>query len=234
PVEIQTARGGVPASFSSAGPTDFGHDLKPDVSAPGVQILSSTLPEVAGAPFAVFDGTSMATPHISGAAALLLQVHPLWSPPQVKSALMSTAGPDYADTGRSAEASVLIEGAGLAQLTAAYDPKIFTTPQSLSFEYLDITHGAASKPLLVAIDDAGGGAGTWQVTVDPQSASAGAEVDVPATVTLGPGGETYLPGVARAVAGATPGDDCGDVLFTQGAVSRRAPYYWPGVSYRGR
>jgi minor extracellular serine protease Vpr len=226
PVEIQTGRGGVPASFSSAGPTDFGHDLKPDVSAPGAQILSSTLPEFAGAPFAVFDGTSMATPHISGAAALLLQLHPLWSPPQVKSALMSTAGPDYADTGRSAEASVLIEGAGLAQLTAAYDPKVFTKPQSLSFEYLDITHGAASKPLLVAIDDAGGGAGTWQVTVDPQSASAGAEVDVPATVTLGPGGETYLPVVARAVAGAEPGDDYGHVVLTQGAVTRRVPYYF--------
>src|SRR5919108_488501 len=56
-------RGDVMTSFSSAGPTDFRHLLKPDVSAPGGQILSSTLPEFAGSPFAVFDGTSMATPN---------------------------------------------------------------------------------------------------------------------------------------------------------------------------
>src|SRR5205085_9063892 len=83
---------GIVTSFSSAGPTDFGHLLKPDLAAPGGQILSSTLPEFAGSSFAVFDGTSMATPHVAGAAALLVQRHPAWSAQQVKSALVSTAG----------------------------------------------------------------------------------------------------------------------------------------------
>jgi minor extracellular serine protease Vpr len=229
PVEIDTARGGVPASFSSGGPTPFGHELKPDVAAPGSQVLSSTLREYAGSQFAVFDGTSMATPHVAGAAALLRELHPLWSPAQVKSALMSTAGPAFSDTGRSREAPVLLEGAGLAQLTAANDPRIFTAPQSLSFSYLDVTRGAASKPLLLAIDDAGGGAGTWQVTVVPQAASDGASLDVPATVTLAPGGQTYLPAVARALAEASPGDDYGHVVLTQGTVTRRVPYYFSVV-----
>src|SRR5205085_3716487 len=141
----------------------FGHDLKPDISAPGSQILSSTLPEFAGSPFAVFDGTSMATPHVTGAVALLLQLHPFWSPRQVKSALMSTAGPAWNDTARTVEAPVTTEGAGLAQLLGASDPKIFTDPQSLSFHDLDLTHGAAGHSLLVTIDDAGDGAGTWNV-----------------------------------------------------------------------
>src|ERR1043165_1722337 len=88
--DLATGRSGIITSFSSAGPTAFGHLLKPDVAAPGGQILSSTLPEFAGAPFAVFDGTSMATPHVTGAAALLVQRHPGWSSQQVKSALMST------------------------------------------------------------------------------------------------------------------------------------------------
>src|SRR5581483_3391896 len=121
PLDIDTGRGGTITSFSSGGVTPFGHELKPDISAPGGEILSSTLPEFAGAPFAVFSGTSMATPHISGAAALLLQLHPFWSPGQVKSALMSTAGPAWGDTARSKEASVLLEGAGLARLTEAAD-----------------------------------------------------------------------------------------------------------------
>ncbi|MGH3131513.1 MAG: S8 family serine peptidase, partial [Gaiellaceae bacterium] len=52
-LRIETGRSGIVTSFSSAGPTSFGHDLKPDVSAPGGQILSATLP-IAGGPFAVF------------------------------------------------------------------------------------------------------------------------------------------------------------------------------------
>ena len=65
--EIQTNRGGIITSFSSAGPTDFGHMLKPDISAPGLDVLSSTPPATTGSTFSVFAGTSMATPHVAGA-----------------------------------------------------------------------------------------------------------------------------------------------------------------------
>src|SRR5207237_1005131 len=147
-LESQTGRSGVMASFSSAGPTDFGHLLKPDISAPGAQVLSSTLPEFAGSPFMVLDGTSMATPHIAGSAALLLQRHPSWTPKQVKSALMSTAGPAFSDTSRTTEASVLLEGAGLAWLPLADNPLVFTDPQSLSFGELNTVPGAQSQQLL--------------------------------------------------------------------------------------
>ncbi len=78
--EVQTGRSGVVTSFSSAGPTNYDHMLKPDLAAPGSQILSSTVRQSIGEPFAVFDGTSMATPHVAGAAALLLQQHPAWTP----------------------------------------------------------------------------------------------------------------------------------------------------------
>src|SRR5919108_678635 len=209
PVDVENGRGDVMTSFSSAGPTDFRHLLKPDVSAPGGQILSSTLPEFAGSPFAVFDGTSMATPHVAGSAALLLELHPGWSAQQVKSALVSTAGAAWSDTTQAHEAPVLLEGGGLVNLPRAANPLVFTDPASLSFPDLDVNGGAQTRSQVVHLTDAGGGVGTWTVSVEPQSASAGATLDVPGTVTLAPGGETDFTVAARAAADAAKGDDYG-------------------------
>ncbi|WP_449538030.1 S8 family serine peptidase [Ferdinandcohnia sp. Marseille-Q9671] len=74
------------ADFSSRGPVTSTWMIKPDVSAPGVNI-TSTIPGGYGAK----QGTSMASPHVAGAAALLLQAHPEWGVEEVKAALMNTA-----------------------------------------------------------------------------------------------------------------------------------------------
>jgi minor extracellular serine protease Vpr len=222
---VDDGRSAVMMSFSSGGPTAFEHRLKPDVSAPGGSILSSTLPEfTGGAAFAVFDGTSMATPHVAGAAALLTQLHPGWTPEQIKSALVSTAGAAWADTARTQEAPVNLEGAGLVDLPDATQPAVFTEPSALSFEELDATAGAVSKPLLVRVTDAGGGAGTWQVELHPQAATSGAELDVPPAVVVPPGGEADLVAGARAAAGAASGENYGFVLLRKGDVTRKIPY----------
>ena len=223
--EVDTHRNGqTPTSFSSAGFTDFGHFLKPDISAPGAQIMSSTLVEFAGAQFAYLDGTSFASPHIAGAAALLVQRHPNWSPKQVKSALMSTARPAFADTADTTEAPVTLEGAGLAWLPAADDPKIFTDPQSLSFQDLDVAGGGKSKTIAATISDAGGGAGTWSVSLSPQSATAGAGIDVASPVSIAPGGDATIQITAHASGGAAAGDDYGFVVLSRGGLVRRIPY----------
>jgi minor extracellular serine protease Vpr len=221
----ETGRSGVITSFSSAGPTAFAHLLKPDLSAPGGQILSSTLREFTGGPpFAVFDGTSMAAPHVSGAAALLVQLHPDWSAQEVKSALMSTAGAAWSDTARTQEAPVTLGGAGLVDLPRAAQPQVFTQPASLSFQELDVNHGSDSRALLVRVTDAGGGAGTWQVQLDPQAASSGASLDLPPSLTLAPGGEADLVAVARASSSAAAGEDSGFILLRRGGDSRKIPY----------
>ena len=227
PKEIQTGRSGMITSFSSGGPTNFDHKLKPDVAAPGGAILSSTLPEFAGAPFAVFDGTSMAAPHVSGAAALLLQQHPGWSPEQVKSALMTSAQPAWGDTARTQEASVLLEGGGLIDVSAANNPKLFAEPSSLSFGFLNTDNHPARKPLLLELSDAGTGGGAWNVSIEPQSATPGATI-APATssVTISPGGTVDLPIVATAATFAPTGDDTGFVVFTRGSDRVRIPYYF--------
>jgi subtilisin family serine protease len=94
------------AGFSSRGPTDTKYDnvIKPDVAAPGVNVLAALAnPAYAdgskGAPnepetYGLADGTSMAAPHVTGAAALLEQLHPDWTPAEIKSALMLTAAVD--------------------------------------------------------------------------------------------------------------------------------------------
>jgi len=81
--------------FSSRGPGPLSGVLKPDVTAPGINILAGFTPDAAnsnsGELFAFLTGTSMSTPHVAGVAALLRQAHPDWSPAVIKSALMTTA-----------------------------------------------------------------------------------------------------------------------------------------------
>jgi minor extracellular serine protease Vpr len=224
--DLDTGRSGIITSFSSSGPTAFTHDLKPDVSAPGGQVLSSTLPNTDKSRFAVFDGTSMATPHVAGAAALLLELHPTWTPAEVKSALVSTAHAAWADTARAQEAPVTEEGGGLVWLPAASSPLLFTTPATLSFE--NVTPGTASiqKPLLMQVTDAGGGSGVWSVSVVAQAATTGASLAAPGTVTVAPGGSVDFPIAAVASPGALQGENYGFVVLSNGTVTRRIPYFF--------
>lgn len=84
------------AAFSSRGPDMVAEDIiKPDLTAPGVNILAANSPTpFLGAPgqlFQAIGGTSMASPHVAGVGALLRQIHPDWTPAMIKSALMTTA-----------------------------------------------------------------------------------------------------------------------------------------------
>ncbi|MFG2236037.1 S8 family serine peptidase [Streptomyces sp. NPDC048723] len=86
------------ASFSSTGPLAHSGGMKPDIAAPGVDITaprSSQMTDGGQGSYRTLSGTSMATPHVAGAAAILAQQHPDWTGAQLKEHLMSTAkGPD--------------------------------------------------------------------------------------------------------------------------------------------
>jgi subtilisin family serine protease len=88
---ISATQGDVIASFSYRGPVEAPttDSTKPDISAPGVNIYAGTDP--ASGNYQFMSGTSMATPHVTGSAALMRAVHPNWTVPEVKSALMMTA-----------------------------------------------------------------------------------------------------------------------------------------------
>ena len=82
------------ADFSSRGPsiTNGGDILKPDLAAPGVDVIAAVAPPFNyGRSWDAYSGTSMSSPHVAGIAALLKDAHPKWSPAAIKSALMTTA-----------------------------------------------------------------------------------------------------------------------------------------------
>src|SRR4029079_11133876 len=103
--------------------------MKPDVTAPGVAITSS-LPASEGL-WGPLQGTSMASPHVAGAAALLLERHQTWTPAQVKSALVQTGEPLKSDAG--AEVRATREGGGMVDLPRADNPLLFASPTGVSF-----------------------------------------------------------------------------------------------------
>ncbi|WP_344417059.1 S8 family serine peptidase [Amycolatopsis minnesotensis] len=81
------------APFSSKGPRVGDNAVKPEITAPGVGIVAAKAGGAPGDPYQAMSGTSMATPHVAGAAALLAQQHPDWRAEQLKSALAGTAKP---------------------------------------------------------------------------------------------------------------------------------------------
>lgn len=115
------------ASFSSRGPDLAAEDIiKPDVTAPGVNILAGSTPTPMLGPgdnlFAFLGGTSMSSPHVAGLGALLVQMHPDWSPAMVKSALMTTAYTEVMKEDGVTPADPFDIGAGHVAPNSAVDP----------------------------------------------------------------------------------------------------------------
>ncbi len=117
------------AEFSSNGPDRIHYAIKPEVVAPGVNILS-TLPRNATASWS---GTSMATPHVTGVAALLKQQHRDWSPEQLKAAIVNSARPK--------SGSLYIQGNGCVDALHAATLGISVQPGVISFGIVDLSIG---------------------------------------------------------------------------------------------
>ena len=110
------------AGFSSRGPNGGAPDvIKPDISAPGVNILAAETGSD-GELFQIISGTSMSSPHVAGSFALLKQAHPDWSAAQARSALMTTARQDLKKTFGDDAADAFDIGAGEIEPSDAFDP----------------------------------------------------------------------------------------------------------------
>jgi len=119
------------AEFSSRGPRIGDLAIKPDVTAPGVDIVAAKaagteMGDPVGEHYVTASGTSMATPHVAGAAALLAQQHPDWTASELKPTLMASATPHP-------ELSAFGQGAGRVDLAQAIAQTVTADPVSLSF-----------------------------------------------------------------------------------------------------
>ena len=188
---------GAISSFSSAGPTPVSLRLKPDVAAPGSSILSSSPEE----DWSLLSGTSMASPHVAGAVALLRKRHPTWTPAQLKSALVTT--------GSILPSGPLRTGGGLVAVGRADTPLLFAEPSSVSF---GLVRTGQNPEVVVRLSDAGGGAGTWTVSgifAAPRS------VNVPGELRI-----------AFAEVARTAAEQAGYIVLQRGDQVRRLPYWF--------
>jgi subtilisin family serine protease len=119
-LDLSATNGDQMASFSSRGPDKTHPDvLKPDIGAPGVDILAAIngVDPLSDPEYGILSGTSMAAPHLAGAAALLVALHATWTPAEIQSALMSTAKTPVTEGGKVM--GPFARGAGRVDLTKA-------------------------------------------------------------------------------------------------------------------
>ncbi|MGW6278257.1 S8 family peptidase [Kribbella sp. NPDC055071] len=187
------------ADFSSQGPRVGDGAVKPDVTAPGVSIVAakakdSVIGEPVGQYYLRLDGTSMATPHTAGAAAILAQEHPEWKAAELKSALMGSAKPAAGqtafqqgagriDVAKGIKQTVLAEPGNLSFGTAIW-PHGDDTPVTKTLTYRNLGDHAVTLNLtgsLAGPDGAPAPAGAFQLSATSVTIPAGGTASVQAT-----------------------------------------------------
>lgn len=177
------------AEFSSRGPNNDGW-IKPELTAPGVNIYSATITQAAmpggGMPdptgYISASGTSMATPHVAGAAALIRQAHPDWTSMQIKAALVNTA------RWMKGQGTVMDQGNGAMDLNRAIDCRaILVTandPVSPTHSFGAVVHGGraatVTQPMTIRALDADAAKFQYQLTVEIAGAPAGITAELSA------------------------------------------------------
>ncbi|HEX7150581.1 MAG TPA: S8 family serine peptidase [Thermoanaerobaculia bacterium] len=203
------------ALTSSRGPSIRGLALKPEVLAPGENI-NSTMPDHAYGPLS---GTSMAAPHVAGLAALLRELHPEWTPAEVKSALTNNATAIAAET--------IEQGGGLVDGPAAASVALFASPAVISFGRGDLLAAAWTRSQDVTLTNRGATERTF--TAIAHGTPAGVTVTVePAAFTLAAGASQQVRvtvGVTNATSTTTTSLTLGGTIrISDGAATTVVPW----------
>jgi minor extracellular serine protease Vpr len=203
---FSTTNANIMAGFSGQGPTDVEFRVKPDVVAPGVNVLSS----IPGNKWAFFQGTSMATPHLAGSAAIVLQQHPGWTAAQVRSAIVNNATQgvlkDFRTGAFLSPADPNIVGAGLDNLLAAVGATVALDPVSVSFGAVPSGSGV-SKSVALTLTNVSGSAKTYALSIGSvQGSGVSFAISTP-SVSLAAGASATVTVAMTADKGAGLGDN---------------------------
>ena len=190
---FRTANDNIMAAFSSEGPTDVNFRVKPDVVAPGVNVLSSqpawACEQTSPSCWAFFQGTSMATPHIAGSAAVVIEQHPEWSAADVRSSIVNTAVRGVltdALTGETILDNPNIIGAGLENLHNAVQATVSLNPVSIAFGGVPSGSGQ-SRGETIVLKNLSGSTATFDLAIDDPFAGGVTYSLSNTSVTLAPG-----------------------------------------------
>lgn len=202
------------AAFSSQGPAPGSYALKPDLVAPGVEIGSTWL----NGGYQDDSGTSMAAPHVAGAAALLLEAHPGWSATQVAAAL--TAG-SHLLSGYGAT----IQGAGRLDVAAADQLSVLPSPRIVDLGLADLSQPTFRSSGTVRLTNVSSQAVTVHLSTQ-QAGSGSAQAAVsPASGSLPPGGQLTVRLTVQGPSPTQPADLSGWIRVAQtGAPTESIPY----------
>ncbi|WP_434446964.1 S8 family serine peptidase [Lentzea sp. E54] len=214
------------APFSSRGPRLSDGAIKPDITAPGVGIAAAlhsagTIGQPVEPGYVALSGTSMATPHVAGAAALLAQQHPDWTGARLKAALTGSAKPGPGLT-------PFAQGSGRVELPAAITGTVYTEPTGLGYGIVPWPHDD-DRPITKSLTyhNSGDAAATLDLTVEgigPDGKPADGVFSVSEKqITVPAGGTAKVNVVADTSAGTLDGIYSGAVLATAGASSTRVP-----------
>lgn len=202
------------AGSSGQGPTDVDFRVKPDVVAPGVNVLSSIpVSFCEGDPcFAFFQGTSMATPHLAGSAAIVRWQHPQLDASEVRSAIVNTADQGVLrtfDTG-AVVTDPQVGGAGRENLLSAVGARVALDPVSVSFGSVPAGSGQ-TRSVEVELTNLGA-AGTFGLSIGAGGGGVAFSVS-PASLTLGSGETGHVTVTMSAAQGALRGDHSATLLI---------------------
>ena len=219
------------ADFSSRGWSPDISFVKPDIAAPGVNILSSVHNVFEpGKNWDFLSGTSMAAPHIAGSAALLLSAKPDWYAistferfARVRSALMNTSNMSVTVSG-GVSATVADMGAGRVDLVRAIGPALVFNPASISFDRIVVT---GTHVLTVTNITTGSVIYNFSVdkTGDPITNALYTITSTPSVLTLA-GGETAVFTVTTEAGSLPAGDYEGQMFWTAGSKKLHIPYFF--------
>ncbi|WP_370328096.1 S8 family serine peptidase, partial [Euzebya sp.] len=233
--------GDIMATFSSRGPG--GDFLKPDITAPGVQILAGQTPTNGPPPdggaqgqyYQAIAGTSMSSPHIAGSAALVMAAHPDWTPGQVRSALMTSARQDVVKEDGTTPADPFDYGAGHVDLTVAAEVGLtfdesadaFTASAGTPLQRIDLNLPSINAPVMPGVVETTRTAvnvtdETATYTVETSAPQGSRIVVEPSTFTVAPGESVEL-SIRIDGTNLDAGDHFGEIRLAGGPVPLHLP-----------